>query len=597
MAANELAGTLLNERSLAWAAMTNLIRRSGLPAERVARASELSRGSLSPPRDLCGGSSDARTVSMTTAHRVQQVLHAHTPADHVVREEFARISLLGLVARLRLELDRPEVQAPSRWLPLLEHTDDARGPEFELSPEELYLRVAALVSCFETLDDFQAIESTVEELGGRKSVVPRYIVPLIKIAAAPPGKGVEAITMLARIGHITLDSIDSEISKPWGFRLYRVLAYMIHRAYGTRGPGDSVPESKVSNLGFKTVHRVIGILKDADGRIENGTEVDAYPGRALQIDAIKEVLRLYGDAASDYRGPFQNAEFPDLVELLIRRVENKRRPTRERCYALWLLDHLDRRWLPADELKRVDTTGDDALTWSQRSMATWRRNQHTDLLSVDSGDHPALARLVEQNLDVKDGVGCGVSKDVGRAAREHVMQGLLTPNGRWRRQVADTLRTGLMHRSAAGALRAVLTSDQPMWIKDRAAFLLGFMQEDSELTQQALVAFAQQHAESPDKVTREAAHAAVFAIADIVGLRPVILGDHLDYAQQAVGLFEKVLFIEPHANSDTRIDLGGAYGLAVTRHLRTELGVGPLPKAHCADQAELLAGEWTHPVR
>lgn len=626
-----LGGMRLEENALAWMAMLNLIRSADFTVGQVAANARISRATLTPPRAYTRGGDDAASSSsmapgrltIATARSVQRELHTRTSDDRR-RGELAAVSLVGLVARLNMSLENLEVQAPARWLAKLHELDTARAEQGlvltevsegtseadpqHLSTEELYFRVEAVISRFRNLQNRRELDAVIErELDGVREFRHRYVDPLLRNAVAPPGRGVEAITALARMGLPALHAVTEEIHKPWGFRLYRILSYALHEARGGGEIDDKRSNNSVlfSSAALDVIDIAVDTLVDADRRVDQGTLVDIYPGRSLQLDLLKEVLNLRKVPKTERM--IEKAS-PQLTAILSRRLNNERRPTRERCYAAWLLHHLahDPAWAQEVDWSEVEGASFAApgLRWAVDHMSAYARHARWGL-----ADDPLIVRLrdlIEPGLSAEGEPrvsinrkaapsttpGPVIDENVMLAVQNHLLQALTTPNGRWRRQVADSLRAAGVHRPVGRVLGAMLDDEGlESWVKDRVCFVIGFMQPDDPATFELLLAFAQRSLSARETDAVEAGHSALLALADMLGLAEATP----DAASVAAA---GALFLDalnaPKQGIDTRIDLAGAYGLKLIAELD---GAPPMPTTALDPIHAQIFGEWLPPRR
>src|SRR5258707_9993912 len=100
---------------------------------------------------------------------------------------------------------------------------------------------------------------------------------------------------------------------------------------------------------------------------------------------------------------------------------------------------------------------------------------------VDSGGRCLdLVRTAARDVDVP----AGIRDDTGLLFEQSVLQNAEP----YRRRAIDTLRAGGCAGPAARGLAALLhTGETPSWLRCRALFALGFLQERGEVARQALV--------------------------------------------------------------------------------------------------------------
>ena len=606
-------------------ALFNLVHLSELSVAETAARARVSRATLTPPPDYTtreAGSPDTPPdsvpgrLTIATARSVQRVLHTVTE-DRTQRQKLAALSLVGLVSRLNMSLENLEVQAPARWLEALHQLDTDRensglvraddkppGPtdsaKSHLSAEEIYMRAEALVSRVKNLHRPAQVQEVVLQLEGQYEFERRYIDPLIRLALTPPGKGVEAITTLARIGLPALSTVTEHIHQPWGFRLYRVLGYAVHGARGGGELTDGRSTSTPTTLDLSVIRLALDVIKEADAQVRAGNAIDIYPGRCLQLDLVKEIssTRVRNDQRESVFMVDEEAGF--IVDLLECRLEDERRPSRERCYAAWLLHHLstDPAWSDAgiswDQIASR-SFGSAGLDWAIDSMGAWGRHASWSLSNeLVETLQDIIEPVIERHATPPDRPGeqatrGEVAQHVQPAVVNHLIQALVTPNGRWRRQVSDALRASAMQTAVGDALSDVLRSTKvPDWVKDRACFVLGFVQCSEPSTIAALIDFGSEHldADTPDSI--EAAHAAILAVADILGLSQAPPSAEPDLRARAVELFNAALQVPP-TTAATRLDLAGAYGLKLVADLETTAAA---VAASANDEHREILSEW-----
>jgi len=424
--------------------------------------------------------------------------------------------------------------------------------------------------------------------------------------------GLDSITTLARIGLPALTAVEEELHQPWGFRLFRVVTYAVANVRSV--DEDTLHTATPTDLEHLQIEAALRVLLAADERVRAGTTVDVYPGRALHIDLLKEVATLHD--AEHIRVVRDHSE--RLVAMLLDRARNRSRPSRERCYALWLLHHLS---AITDSRKRVvwrvrgqplidwaalaeefQSDDDAGVAFAIETMSDWSHHARWEPPSTPGGlarpieQHPTLRRLADaidramrgSDVDVPPANGeppRSLHAPLEPALRVHLVQALTTPNGRWRRQVADAMRGGLMHQRGSEILRRVLHDDTvDLWIKDRVAFMLGFLQDDDPATADALYEFAAAGLDDRSPARVEATHAALIALADVTGLAPNPATE--PSRRRAQELFRRALAVEP-TELDTRLDLAAAYGLYVITPASATL-----PSPTRPEQAAILRDEW-----
>lgn len=427
-----------------------------------------------------------------------------------------------------------------------------------------------------------------------RELIHRVVNQLILIGAAPPTRrNVEALVLLGNLAGYTFDlmqhELESALNSPLGFRVWRAISKSVILNATPKNKG-SAPDSDTHYL-QAFVRR---LLQEANDMRERSL----YPGRSLDLELAIMVPATWSPPEDDW-----------IADVLLTRAKNERATLRERATAAFGL------WerAVAGRGRNCEGVRHDLQALIEEFRVAFDR---PDIASgmfwtaatlqqvIDDGskvcnewphtDEPWLnvVKRAGERLNVQ-----GVPANVRPATRKLFEHALLQNAGVYRRQAVDTLVAAGWAREIAPSLAEVLRNEQDeSWLRIRALFTLGFMQNRSDDVARTLIeacnhVYQRLDKDSPEKnptalVTE--LHAALFAIGDCFGPR--------DAQEQARGVRESIRsileFLVTKKGAEPQVmwpaARATAYLLAVTAQ--------PRRPDQRLDLAQVLLGELrTHP--
>jgi hypothetical protein len=422
--------------------------------------------------------------------------------------------LSALAVRLRRLGTRESLTAriPPTWAKelLLKPADD------EL---DILIRASALLSVSSAIPEMDA-----EELGRRygaerlREVVDR----LILIGASPPTpRNVDALILLGSIAgnafDLVKDSLDTELQElPLGFRVWRAVTTVV----------------RLNQDDASSTTDLRAWVKERLEAAEDMREMSLFPARSLDLELAIAIPLDWSPPGDDW-----------VEQVLRRRAGNEDASVRERGTAalgLW-----ERAVMRAPE-DRAETEGYlRGLIESFRSEA--------ELKGGDAKGLRWVADTLEHNLDTEQAVSTDwpqsnepcrrvvqdavehlgqrtakIPKRILIATRTLVEHAVLQNEGVYRRQAIDTLAAGGWTKSVNTILNRILRDpDSDSWLRCRAVFAMGFLQDHSEevagmlkrACQRAMGVLEVALQENP-RVSRgivSEVHTALFALGDCFG--------------------------------------------------------------------------------
>ncbi|MEV0183035.1 hypothetical protein AB0I54_27620 [Streptomyces sp. NPDC050625] len=362
----------------------------------------------------------------------------------------------------------------------------------------------------------------------RKDQIKRVVRSLILIGAAPPTRlNVEALIWLGTLSGYVFDEMADQLeqavrSTPLGFRVWRALTKSVLLSTSRSAHAD---EQVINALG----DCVRMLLDDA----EELRQESLYPGRSLDLELA---IAVPGDW-SDPSGP----DGDWVGAMLLERARSRDATLRERgtaAHGLWQRA-VQGRGLDRDTVREqlgrlievFENPGDrpDIATGLRWTAATLRvvLDADTEVCNTwPATDEPWFARVMEAATSLE--TTRRIPQNLRTATRRLFEHALLQNAGVVRRQAIDTIVAAGWGEPVADALIKVLKREQQEpWLRIRALFALGFLQEHGPKIQDALVAACldadrrlkecARPAEQPAVVTE--LHAALFSVGDCFGAR------------------------------------------------------------------------------
>jgi HEAT repeat protein len=411
-------------------------------------------------------------------------------------------TLTSLYEELEENIDPdPGIRVPAAWFVDLCESGPVR------SSEEAFVRG-------EALRDMVAMTRTQEEraqlLSGRTlDHARRTVMDLLAITGGAPRRGVPATNLLARLGAVALPEVENEIwQSPVGFRSIRVLGRMLWRAELCRRGHDDGDLCSAADCDL--LDAIEAILVSIDER----PPLDPYPARSFYVEALR----------------WAPPDWDWVPAKLACRARNPNRPVRERMYAAMLAN--ERRYPQIDALIKQlrdegHDTGEDGLQYAAAVLDQVRAGAAPnswlgpgaqvppDGLHRWPPDRPE-PRYVDEVVAALDGMnGATLPASVRAGTKTLVAEALLTLDGTRRRRACDVLGVARLADPAATAISRLVRDREgpPRWLREHAAFILGYLQQPAALP--ALTDVVDDAADHPTVV-----HAAAWGIGDICGQRP-----------------------------------------------------------------------------
>jgi transcriptional regulator with XRE-family HTH domain len=455
--------------------------------------------------------------------------------------------LVALAARLRgYKAEATTVgKMPSIWVSeLLKKNFD--------KPIGFLIQASALLSAFMGAKSQHAASAVCAH---HQDDLEKVVYPLLMVGTgAPATHSIDALILLGALarhrpafegqgGHGIRDTLREALTgSPLGFRAWRVITSIVHAAANTRDTHTQEADSYLRGW-------VQGRLEQDSPRLR---DTSLYPARSLDLELAiaipaewtkdrdwatdilvtravdpKATLRERGTAAM---GIWERAlSYPDVEPRAggndsVRVARAKK--TIQRIIRELAQEGEAQEALAAQKLPRpYDSAPPGGRQWliatlqhmieqKQKVASTWPSDGHPCLTIVADG----AARLIE---------GRTVPDLVRDATVFLFQQALLQNAGVYRRKAIDTLRGAGMGTPTARALTAILDHhDAEPWLRCRALFAIGFLQDRDDTVESALKdAFdraleeVERHHQDHD-LTRDVVselHAAIFAIGDCYG--------------------------------------------------------------------------------
>jgi hypothetical protein len=410
-----------------------------------------------------------------------------------------RGGLVSLAARLR-GVEISEVRYPPAWTRELLQTRPVEAVG-------VLAQASALLSAFETAHT-EAGRVALQYKDELAAVVDR----LIKVGVAPPtARSVEALLLLGSLSHyafnVVSEKLAAELRGTLGFRVWRAVTKVV-RLRDTTGREGHLPTRNLPDWVR---------LQLADAEVLRAESL--YPARSLDLELALNVPPAWSTPDNDWIG-----------RLLLERAKNGEATVRERgTAALGLWERAVEQMRTEDVRRELEVlVRDFEAEASQKETATglrWvaaclKQNMRSgkDVCTVwPEIDVRCLSvtRKAMCALDVPDSIADGT-----RVLLEH---SILQNAGVHRRRVIDTLRVGGWTEQATRVLgRVVEDPDSEAWLRCRALFAIGFLQERGTGVQAILkraceLARARLALPEPPRAQVSEVHAALFAIGDCFG--------------------------------------------------------------------------------
>jgi PBS lyase HEAT-like repeat len=381
----------------------------------------------------------------------------------------------------------------ARWFRDLAECGPQTSAEALIGGQTLF----SLLGCAQNREDALLL------LNAHREQTTRIVRGLLTVVTKPPSRGVlPSLNQLALLGNLpvqwgpsgersVLDLVVEHVrDSPVGFRATRVLARMATLS----SDADLLPAwwSDGARAERAAVWDALQTVMRLNGR-------DPYPARSLSIEVLR-TLRLGRD--SRYAEPTLGA--------LEDRARNVTRPVRERSYAAYCMylalrqvDHTRIYRLLDDLLVPVgDQPIDDGLIYASRVIRLLLSGEQGTLsltrLLLDTTQEPDDETMLAGYMDdmavlVVDGylyphraqqtqrakiedLFNQVPPTVREPMRSLTRYALLSIDGSGRRRSAEALReAGLAPEASYVIQEVMLDSDSPRWLREQAAFLLGYL--------------------------------------------------------------------------------------------------------------------------
>ncbi|WP_432887881.1 hypothetical protein ACQPYH_06225 [Kribbella sp. CA-245084] len=450
-------------------------------------------------------------------------------------------SLTSLASRLRRITDRKMLtaQTPPEWTRQLLLTDTKN--DFGV-----LIRSSALLAAFDTASRAPNSAERIEAVRGRYAdSMRRLIKQLILIGAAPPTfRNFDALIMLGSLGPYAFTLVNDELEhallqSPLGFRVWRAYTKLVRLA--ERDPSGAPVDSAGNRALLSTVRR---LLTESAKTLR---KVSLYPGRSLDLELAIAVPHEWSPAADDW-----------VTHVLLGRARNQDATLRERCTAahgVWQRavqgpSHTTRakrtpeakralnakRALELEQARRTleplisDFRTSEArhrpdiahgLEWGAATLEYVVETKVATCNAWPDVRHPWLAEIkaIAQSLD-----HTAIPSVLLPGTKTLFLHTLLQNAGVERRKAIDTLVAGGMTGPIVTAMGKVLEElgDEDAWLRIRAIFAVGFLQNTSQATIRILAgAFIRAHdramRDGPSHADLTELHASLFAIGDCLG--------------------------------------------------------------------------------
>ncbi|WP_285653725.1 hypothetical protein [Actinomycetospora sp. NBRC 106375] len=329
------------------------------------------------------------------------------------------------------------------------------------------------------------------------------LVDLLAVTGLPPTVGASAINVLARLGLPAVAEIGREVyQSPMGFRSLRALTRMLWRVRLRRaGHAEGFPLASGER-------ELLDEIEDVLLAVEERPPADPYPATGLVVEALR----------------FAPAEWDWVDAAIVARARDGERPVRERMFALAVA--ADRAVRDVDSLL-ADVGGqpgdEEGLAWAAAVLSHRGDQAPAEWLAPPSSVHgrrlwpwppgrpePAAVQVVLDALDDAD--PALLPGSVRDGTKVLVAEALLTLDETRRRRALDVLNVAHVSGVAATAISAMPRDPDrvPRWLRERTAFVLGYLQGHDSLPRlREIVAAGTEHP--------AVLHAAAWGIGDTCG--------------------------------------------------------------------------------
>jgi len=433
-----------------------------------------------------------------------QMLARFDSAAITLAPDMARTGgLVSLAARLR-DVEISQVHYPPGWTRelLRSRPADAVG---------VLAQASALLSAFEAAHS-EAGRISLQYKDELAAVVDR----LIRIGVAPPtARSGEALLLLGSLAHYAFDvvamKLAEELRGPLGFRVWRAVTKVV-RLRDTSSRRRHLPTRNLRDWVR---------LQLADAESLRGQSL--YPARSLDLELALSVPPDWSPPDDDWAG-----------RLLLERAKNCHATVRERgTAALGLWERAVRHGRVEsvrDELQRLlkdfESVAEDAVRNEVATGLRWvaaNLRQNIDTGVAVSTNWPEIDERCLQVTRTATADLDEVPASIQAATRILIEHAILQNAGVHRRRAIDTLRAGGWTDQASRALGRVLENpDSDAWLRCRALFAIGFLQERGPGVQ-AILRLACEKARyrlalpDPARAQVSEMHAALFAVGDCFG--------------------------------------------------------------------------------
>jgi hypothetical protein len=444
------------------------------------------------------------TFADAKLQKLDEVIVALAPAG---AEHFGGLSSLAICLRGLRDRESLADRVPASWTQeiLRSPANDEVG---------VLTQASALLSAFLAAEQFDRVDHTsrtVQAVHDRYSKEIVHVVDrLIILGYAPPTpRSVEALIMLGTLGgyafEIVKDELEYALKQPLGFRVWRVITALVVL---------SRRSSHTPNL-RRWVRKQ---LKSA----EELREKSLYPGRSLDLELAIRIPLDWSPAEDDWAGG-----------ALLRRVNNPQATLCERgTAAMGLWQRAARK--PQQEYARVaadfrelaEQFDDPAVNQDAHAGTRWAAATLRHVIDKKVGacntwpevDEPWMRR-VDDAIGQLEG---SVPPEILPATKTLLRHSLVQNAGIYRRQAIEALAAGGWTGPAARVLERFLELESTeSWLRSRALFGLGFLQQRDRSVEDSLAAAcnsAYSNLKSNSSRFQVAEmHSALFAVGDCFG--------------------------------------------------------------------------------
>lgn len=440
-----------------------------IPHGAVAEAAGMSQSSLS--NKLTGVQSDGteRTFDYQQLRALDQAFTALSPRSARPRLQHVG-GLRSLGARVRsLDISEVLADAPAEWTDEWVRDDAPPRTEFELLGQ-----ASALLNTFMTAS--RAGRRELEVQAAFADPTKWTAQRLIMLGGSPPtSRNVDALIVLGGLTRYSFRRVSQILERairdsPLGFRAWRAVSKLVRI--------KREPDSEIDRELRRWVPR---LLKDA----EELRPKSLYPGRSLDLEVAANVPQEWAPA--------------EIRDFLYARARSQKVTPRERGTAAHVM------WTRAVEQNDAHYL-DETRQLLHRVIAQFLKRPRADVTAGERWVATTLETVMEQGIQV-----CDHFPDIGeewqQVAQSHLSAISASPlprhltsatqflaehaifqnSGVERRRAIDTLQAAGLLDVVTRAFADIIKDSDQTWLRIRAIFALGFLQDPSQLVQQTLV--------------------------------------------------------------------------------------------------------------